>query len=181
MNLFLLHKNLKKCARQHCDKHVVKMVLELAQLLSTAWWVLNPDLAERHYKKGLIYKKTHINHPVAVWTREHLNNYDVVAELAYELTKEYTYRYGKIHKTTPKIMFMMRYPPKNIEYRNIKKLGGYWNTTPPKQCFGDGNDYLKREDAVEGYRNYYNVCKKHLHSWKKRSKPEWINTRGLAV
>lgn len=174
MNLFLLHKNLKICARQHCDKHVVKMILELAQMLSTAWWVLNPELAEKYHKKGYIYRKAHVNHPITIWTREHINNYDVVCDLAYELTKEYTYRYGKTHKTTSKILFMRRYFPKNISIEDRKELGGYWNTTPPKQCFGVGNDHLKDDDVIRGYRNYYNESKRHIHSWKKRKIPAWI-------
>lgn len=170
MNLFLLHVCLKKCAQQHADKHVVKMILELAQLLSTAYWILNPEQASRL----CVLKKTHVNHPVAVWTREHANNYDLVASLACELLKEYTYRYGKHHKLEPLIHKMQKYPPKNLDYKEREDLGGHWNTTPPKQCFGEGNDHLKRKDPIKGYRNYYNTCKRHLHSWKKRPVPGWI-------
>ena len=41
MNLFYLHDNPKDCANMHVDKHCVKMILEYAQLLSTAHRVLD--------------------------------------------------------------------------------------------------------------------------------------------
>lgn len=169
MNLFLLHKNLKICARQHCDRHVVKMILELAQLLSTAWWIANPEDAEELFQEGIIYKKTHVNHPVAIWTREHENNYVLVAELAIELCNEYTFRYGKVHKTEEKILFFMDNIPQLDKSK--KDLVGPWNTTPPKQCFPD---HLKNKNPIKGYRNYYNECKRHIFSWKKRQIPVWI-------
>ena len=37
MNIFHLDKNPIKCAEYHCDKHVVKMILETSQMLSTAY------------------------------------------------------------------------------------------------------------------------------------------------
>ena len=168
MNLFLLHKNLKKCARQHCDKHVVKMILELAQLLSTTWWVIDPEAAEEMNSNGLIYRKTHTNHPVAVWTREHVNNYKMVSQLAIELCREYTFRYEKTHKTEEKIVFLMNNIPDLLDDDN--DLVEPWNTTPPKQCFPE---HLKHEDPIRGYRNYYNECKHHLFAWKKRKVPSW--------
>jgi hypothetical protein len=172
MNLFLLSKNLKHCAKYHCDRHVVKMILEYAQLLSTVFWVLEPKKAEKLYEKGIIYKKTHINHPVSIWAREHPNNYKVIARLGVYLTREYTYRYGKIHKTTPKLLFFRKTFPKFSKCD--KKLSGPWNTTESPQCFGEGNDYLKDCNVIRGYRNYYNNCKSHLFSWKNRPAPKWI-------
>jgi hypothetical protein len=43
MNIFYLHPNPEVCAKHHCDKHVVKMTLETAQLLSTVPHVLDGD------------------------------------------------------------------------------------------------------------------------------------------
>jgi len=171
MNLFLLAKNLKRCAKYHCDKHVVKMILEYAQILSTAYWLLHPD-AERLHQQGKIYRKTHVNHPVCVWAREHPNNYMLIAKLGVYLTKEYTYRYGRIHKTTPKLLFFKRNLPLFPECD--KPLVQPWNTTQPPQCFGKDNDHLKRKNVIQGYRNYYNHCKRHIFAWKKRPTPQWI-------
>lgn len=90
MNIFLLHENPTICAEMHCDKHVVKMVIEYAQLMSTAHRVLDGDLYEdrtaagRRIKRWLhpnaqmentLYKASHINHPDGIWTRNSDANY----------------------------------------------------------------------------------------------------------
>ena len=41
MNLFYLHNDPVKSAEMHCDKHVVKMIIEYAQMLSTAHRMLD--------------------------------------------------------------------------------------------------------------------------------------------
>ena len=90
MNIFYLDKNPTKCAQYHCDKHVCKMVIEVAQLLCTSHWMSGSEAP---------YRKTHVNHHSNKWVRESLSNYKWLCELGMELCKEYTYRYGKIHKT----------------------------------------------------------------------------------
>ena len=87
MNIFYLDKDPKKCAEMHCDKHVVKMILEYAQLLSTAHRVLDGNEWADHV--GL-YKATHKNHPSAIWARESAGNYFWLNKLFQELCKEYT-------------------------------------------------------------------------------------------
>jgi hypothetical protein len=60
MNIFHLHKDPKICAEYHCDKHVVKMILETAQMLSTAYrrnFGDNDDL----------YKTAYPKHPMTIW------------------------------------------------------------------------------------------------------------------
>ena len=98
MNIFYLSSCPVDAASFHCDKHVVKMILEYAQLLSTAHHVLDGDDAPEG-----IYKCTHKNHPSAVWARETNNNYRWLYDLFLELGKEYTYRYGKEHLTIKKL------------------------------------------------------------------------------
>ena len=91
MNIFYLHKDPEIIsAKMHCDKHVVKMIIEYAQLMSTAHRILDGDEYEgrtkigrrirrwKHLNKNVentIYKASHINHPSAVWTRESVANY----------------------------------------------------------------------------------------------------------
>jgi hypothetical protein len=36
MNIFVLDRNVRKCAQYHCDQHVSKMILESAQIMCTA-------------------------------------------------------------------------------------------------------------------------------------------------
>ena len=72
MNIFYLSNNTKKCAMMHNDKHVVKMILEYAQLLSTAHHELDGDVS------AVFYKPTHKNHPSAKWARDNINNYGYI-------------------------------------------------------------------------------------------------------
>ena len=157
MNIFLLDRNPQKAAQYHCDKHVVKMILECAQLLYCAHWVLNPQ-----YVPEDAYKKTHPNHPSAIWTRESIENYEFVQELAMELCKEYTFRYEKIHKTQKHIDWL-RTPPLDIPAIKM---------TPFRLAMPD--KYKVYGDPVKSYQNYYIGDKKIMATWKIREKPEWF-------
>jgi len=106
MNIFLLDFNPRKAAEHHCDKHVVKMILETAQLLYSAHWVVDPSVLAPG-----AYRKTHVNHPCAVWTRESIDNYLWLCELGLSLCEEYTFRYGKIHKTQAHIVWLTVHAP----------------------------------------------------------------------
>ena len=53
MNIFYLDKRPDDCAEMHADKHCVKMILEYAQMLSTAHRVLDENSSD------LLYKATH--------------------------------------------------------------------------------------------------------------------------
>ena len=160
MNVFVLDYDTKKCAQMHCDKHVVKMILETAQLLCGSHWMLG----SRHTAP---YKLSHKNHPCSRWVRECLENYVWLCDLGIELCKEYTYRYGKRHKSQDIIEWCMIYKP------NIKELG---DITPfplamPDECKVPGN-------SLQSYHNYYVMKKGHLWSWKgkinSRTQPQWF-------
>jgi len=165
MNIFLLDWNPQKAAEYHCDKHVVKMILECAQLLYCAHWVLNPQ-----YLPEDAYKKTHPNHPSAIWTRESIENYEFVQELAMELCKEYTFRYEKIHKTQKHIDWL-RTPPLNIPAIKM---------TPFRLAMPDK---YKQEDPVESYKVFYRESKmkeRDIVSYKKREWPAFLKIDILA-
>jgi len=155
MNIFFLHIDPKTCAEMHVDKHVVKMILELAQLLCSAHHLSNSE-----YEPP--YKLTHKNHPSSIWTRSSKDNYIWLVCLAKELCKEYTYRYGKTHKTETYIDDLAQ---------NIPPLPETGFTQPLQAM----PDEYKEKDSIDAYRNYYFYAKKHLHSWKKRQKPEWFD------
>lgn len=113
MNIFYVHSDPVICAQQHVDKHVVKMILEYAQLMSTAHRILDGVETVGLSKSGrkakrwvlpderedALYKASHINHPSAKWCRHSLANYQFLFKLWIELMREYHYRYGKsIHQ-----------------------------------------------------------------------------------
>lgn len=184
MNIFYLHKDPKICAEQHNSKHVVKMILEYAQLLSTAHRVLDGVEYTEKTKNGRsikrwkldfeyldrrLYKATHINHPSAVWVRQGIGNYRWLCDLLQYLSYEYTYRYGREHKCESDnlISLLMMNEPKNIP-----KIY-FTPPTPamPDECKVDGN-------SLESYRNYYIRNKQHLANWhgkiNNREAPEWF-------
>lgn len=161
MNIFILHLCPQIAARLHCDKHVVKMILETAQLLYSAHHVSGtPDLPEG------AYKKTHVNHPCAIWTRESRANYLWLAELGWWLCKEYQYRYGahKTHKTERHISWLRSHPPE------IPDMG----LTPMRMAMPDA---YKRDDPVEAYRAFYvedKLKRRGIVQYTRRSKPDFL-------
>lgn len=158
MNIFYLDRNMASCAVYHCDKHVVKMIIEYAQLMSTAHHVLDGENAVTG-----IYKKTHVNHPSAIWTRASVLNYDTVFNLWTNLLEEYTHRYGKEHKSGL-LRSQLNLPPIEIKWEK--------STMDFPLCMPD--EYKVQGDPVESYRNYYRHGKTKLHSWTKRNVPEWL-------
>jgi hypothetical protein len=155
MNIFILDYDVKKCAKYHVDKHVVKMILETAQLLCGVHWVVNSEAP---------YKLSHKNHPCSIWARESLTNYLYLCELGLELCYEYTYRYGKKHKSQQVIEWCIENKP------NIKDIGF---TEPAKAM----PDEYKVKSVVESYRNYYQGAKSGFANWKNREIPEWFNNK----
>ena len=89
MNIFVINSNPFESAKQLCDAHVIKMILESCQLLS--------DQDRLHGLTDERYKITHVNHPCRKCLDNH-SNYIWLSYHLYGLLKEYTYRYGKIHK-----------------------------------------------------------------------------------
>lgn len=172
MNIFFLALDPKICAMYHLDKHVVKMIIEYAQLLSTAHRVLDGDLVnKRHYKlyddrENTLYKTTHINHPSSIWTRQYKQNYIWLYMLFCELCDEYTYRYGKIHLCDKKLRTLLKDPPYNIPVLDDNNT--WIGPTPamPDECKVNGNNLLS-------YHNYYRQFKTHIAVWTKRDTPKW--------
>ena len=180
MNIFYLDHDVTKCAEMHNDKHVVKMILEYAQLLSTAHRVIDgvelTGLSESGRKKKFwtlgdsrdytLYKATHIHHPSAVWVRQSPENYLWLANMLIALCEEYTYRYGKVHKTERDGLahVLLKNIPHNIRNSDF---------TQPTPAMPD--EVKVAGDSIKSYRNYYINNKTHLASWKKRSTPGWYN------
>lgn len=179
MNIFFLHETPKLAAKYHCDKHVIKMILESAQLLSTAHRVLDGRRARVVSDSGrnatryvlpnqvmeeTLYTATHIEHPCARWVRESDENYYWLYELMLELNKEFVRRYNKSepHLTIIKLEDKLRYPPKRIPCVGF--------TTPPK-CMPD--EY-KVDDVVMSYRNYYIGAKADMAKWTLSLPPPWF-------
>ena len=182
MNIFYLDHDVRKCAEMHNDKHTVKMILEYAQLLSTAhrvldgeqtpWFTTAAGRKKREWmlyddRQNILYAATHLNHPSAVWVRQSTENYLWLSNLLVALCEEYTHRYGKTHKVERDgLCFVLL---KNVP-ANIGNKG--WSEPTPAMP-----DEVKIPgDSIASYRNYYINNKSHLANWKKRSIPQWYST-----
>ena len=156
MNIFFLDIDPKTSASYHCDKHVVKMIIESAQLLSTAHRELNPDAVDD------LYRATHKNHPTAKWVRSSKDHYKWTYELFAHLSMEYTKRYGKTHKSWKNLKRHLYNLPLNIPTEG-------W--VDPPQCMPD---HCKKIDTVDAYRNYYMLEKSNIAKWNYSQTPDWF-------
>ena len=182
MNIFYVHPDPAICAQQHVDKHCVKMILEYAQLLSSAHrfldgsertiisqsgrkkkvWQLNDD------RDSVIYAATHINHPSAKWARHSLANYQYLFKLWIELMREYNYRYGKIHASMRLAKYLKNAPT------NISTTEGFsapWRAMPDEYKF----ERTEPDYTVKSYRAYILGAKSQMLKWKNRQTPDWAH------
>ena len=150
MNIFYLSHCPKKAAEYQYNKHVVKMILETAQLLCTAHHELGSNVE-------IPYKATHKNHPSAIWVRQSAENYMWAYEHMLSLGNEYTRRYGKHHLTISKCRDVLYTLPNNISDENFVQ---------PPQCMPD--QYKVKNDSVSAYWNYYENEK---HTVKNANEP----------
>ena len=178
MNIFRLDNDPKIAAQMMCDKHVVKMIVEYGQLLSTAHRILDGVPRKQPSKSGkrmvdhyvidgaareeLLYKVCHKNHPSAIWARANTSNYRWLYLHFQEAAKEYTRRYNKVHLTYEKLGSMLWMCPFNIV--NARE-------TIMPQCMPDD---CKKMNVVDAYREYYVKEKSGFAKWTNREVPSWF-------
>lgn len=187
LNVFYLDHDPRLAAQAHCDRHVVKMVLETAQILSTVWHLqaldsigelpvfqtLDREVAAnevpgfvRTLAGQRIYRATHRAHPCVLWAAESRANYDWLWRLGMHLAEEYTHRYKKRHGTESVLWTLEAVPP---------GLGEEPQSEPPlvmpESCWfvADGVSH-----AVPSYRRAYAETKYALFSWRDREQPSWL-------
>lgn len=178
MNIFYLNEDPVVCAQSLFDKHVVKMILESAQLLCTAHRMLDGHLVVERNKIGsrmkrwhfdktderetIFYKSTHFNHPSCIWTRSSSGNYDWHFKFFLAMLDEYTHRYGK-HHAAERLIPHLQNAPKNIP------VGPFVQVTPAMD-----KEFIISNDSIINYRNYYLKSKINLLSYTKREIPNWM-------
>ncbi len=163
MNIFVVDENPIDAARMLCDKHVVKMIVETAQILSTV-----------AYMRGVVYKElyapTHIHHPCVSWAGETYANFFWLLVHGIGLSLEYTKRYDKTHKTDAVLkkldgVLIEIWPGEDSNF-------DYEAHTPFVQCMPVQYRGLS---AIEAYRRFYKGEKSRFAKWKYTSPPEWWN------
>jgi hypothetical protein len=183
MNIFYLSDDPRTAAQEHVDRHVVKMILETAQLLCTAHRLLDgvetpttkigKSGKPKSVKKfthpdpkldGLLYSTTHINHPCTIWTRTNINNYMWLYQLFVALCDEYTHRYGKKHKCDLLFRDVLNATPSNIPSGNL---------TSPAQAMPEKYRHV---NPIMAYRQYYIAEKAPFAKWSNRTIPAWFSS-----
>jgi len=177
LNIFVLDLHPKIAAKFHNDFHIRKMIVESAQMLSTAHRFLDGDryfeISQKNRrierfklkseKEKFLYKAAYINHPCNVWARKSSENYLWLYELYKNLCLEFEYRFDKLHKTKT-LDFYLKDLPINIK----KEKRTFFAEAMPEYC-------KVKNDIVSSYRNYYLKEKKHLAVWTKQEAPYWMD------
>jgi hypothetical protein len=173
MNIFYLSHKLWRCARWHCDKHVVKMILETAQLLYTAHWVHAspglPNFSTAPCRKGTDQRGylsiRNKKHPSAKWARASRDHYVWLCGLGLALCREFSHRFGGVHSCEAHLRWLQANPPATLARKG-------W-TDPPQAM----PDEYRRPLAIDGYRAYYKLNKGEVRgmlAYSKRHRPHWL-------
>jgi len=154
MNLFILNTDPILAAKENCDKHVCKIIIEAAQMLCLAYWAKD--------REAPYHAKTHMNNHVSKWVRETKSNFDWTVKHGLALCDEYTHRYGKTHK--------------------VKEIIEWCRDNNPPVPNGPLTEFRQavaddcyNEDVIEAYRKYYNKYKAYFAKWTKRPQPSWFD------
>lgn len=153
MNIFILDPDPKLNVQYYIDKHVVKMILEHAQMLSTAVALTGIETE---------YKPTHVNHPCTKWTRESRDNWLYLRLLTAYLHDEWRYRFNHTSRIHRSFQVIRELPIPNLPHIGI---------TPFAMAMD--NSFKISNDVISNYRNYYVNGKSHIAQWTKREKPSW--------
>jgi hypothetical protein len=160
MNIFYIHTDPVIAAKAMSDKHVVKMILESAQLLSTAHRALDGQEFIQLSKSGArlrkwnhpdphmdvtLYKSTHLNHPSGIWVRQSADNYMWLYNHFIALSEEYYQRYNKRHASELLLSGLLSKVP-----TNIARIG----LTPMLVAITDTQWHVPN-NPLQSYRNYY--------------------------
>jgi hypothetical protein len=153
LNIFILDRNIRMCARYHADQHVVKMILEGAQMLCT---VLNENGGNAPYKP------THLKHPCTQWVSRSLSNWLWLRRLILALNREYLYRFGSVSDHASARVAKSLSPPLIPDFG----LTEFAQAMPDK--------YKVPGDPVQAYRRYYIGEKSRFAKWTRRTTPKWF-------
>ena len=179
MNIFILDRNPVKAAQMLCDRHIPKMIVESAQMLSTAHRLLDGKPEKRKSRSGktiqtyyafgdvrdhLYYAAVHKHHPCTVWTMESKQNYDWHYGHFVSMSREFEYRRNKKHVTFEKLGKILAAPPENIPHIGLPEFAQAMSHYPDCKVPGD---------AVQAYRNYYHYAKDFAKWEWKRPAPDW--------
>ena len=146
VNFFYLDKDPIKCAKYYCNKHVLKIPIEIAQILSKIHHELETGIDYcKVYKNSLVVKNTLGPY---CWIKQSYDNYIWTSKLGLALINEYKLRYNK-DATDDK-----KYELINSTYQN--------KSTQNRQYYANKANFRKENDFVGKFSNrsrFYNIFK----------------------
>ena len=155
MNIFFLSLNAEECANLYCDQHVVKILLEIVQMLYTAWhfdgnpsWNSRAPYNKNKTQRG--YKLAHPNHPMCLWVRSSQTTYNLTADMGLALAIEYTRRFKKIHACSKHILWLKMNQP--TSFGSIKSEKAFYSVQGIPECMPEEH---WNPDITQAYRSYY--------------------------
>lgn len=188
MNIFVLNRDPHVAARLHNDKHCIKMILESAQLLSTAHRQLDGTAYTDTSATGrrlqrwrhpdpecdrVLLKATHVNHPCTVWVRSHGVHYQWLYGLFVGLLDEYTLRYHKAHAYSlsrcPALHQALSVTPTALQRITTSDVA-------PPQAMPDQYKVMEHswDATVQAYHQYYRGAKAAFSTWKHQAVPSFM-------
>jgi hypothetical protein len=154
MNIFFLSLDPETCAQLYCDQHVIKILLEIVQMLYTAWHFSGVDEWNKKApftKAGARgYKAAHPNHPMCLWVRSSEEAYTFAVTLGMALAIEYNKRFHKIHACSAHIMWLKLHQPPHLQSKKSEKA--YYSIQGIPECMPEEH---WDPDIVKAYQSYY--------------------------
>lgn len=164
MNIFFLSLDPETCAKLYCDQHVIKILLEIVQMLYTAWhcsgepgWNSGAPYNKSNTQRG--YKPAHTNHPMCIWVRSSKEAYNLATDIGLALALEYTRRFHKIHSCSKHILWLKCNQPNSFRFTKSEKA--YYSTQGIPECMPVEHFDT---DIVKAYTSYYGT--KKFARWK---------------
>lgn len=163
MNIFVTNESPVIAAQDMCDKHLIKMILETAQILSTVCKEVYD------YEGDALYKSCYVKHPATLWAGQSYTNFCWLLEHGLALCHEYYFRFQKHHKSETVLDEVIKYMSDTIF-----TWSGVTNSTP--EFVQIMPDEFKKTNTCIAYQNYLlNKFEnnKPKPKWTKRDPPEW--------
>ena len=155
MNIFFLSLDPETCAKLYCDQHVIKILLEIVQMLYTAWhfsggtnWNARAPYNKSRTLRG--YKVAHPNHPMCLWVRSSKEAYNFATDLGLALAIEYNKRFHKVHACSKHILWLKEHVPETFHSKKSEKA--YYSNNGIPECMPAEH---WNPDIIEAYRSYY--------------------------
>lgn len=185
MNIFFLSMNPEEAARWHANIHIVKMIVETAQLLCN----VHRRAADKDSnccppyvaKRRIPYKESRAGHRKLgsmIWVAESLGNYRWGVRLGLALCREYNRGRGRaagkksLHRTQAVLEWLRDHEPNFVRTKR----------TPVRRVHLAMPEKLKdAPDSVEAYRDYYYSKRRTMTMvWPEGLTPQWWLARKFA-